>query len=738
MHKVNPFRVDALEKVTGTAQYSGDYYMDGMLEVSVCWPPAPCARIIKIDTSLAEQAPGVYRVVTRKDIVRGNNKVAVFDPFDRPILVGEGEEVRFGGDAVALVVAETKDQADRARELIKVDYEELPAINSLEEARGKIEPHLEKRVEKGNVEEGFAKSDVIVERRYSVPLVEHVYLEPEGGYAYKDNRGTINVCFGSQNLGRHHRMVCKSLELPFSKVRLCGPYIGGAFGGKHSFSVQVYLTLLGSLIDRPVRLVFTREESMSTTCKKHELDIQVKMGFSKDGKIQVVKSLIESASAPYLGYARNTMDFVCRYVFGPYSIPNIEVLGLIYRSTNPETGAFRGFGGPDGAMVAETMMDQAAAQLNIDPLELRRLNWLKDDELSEHYPGAPWRNMSETLSLPEVMEKAFANVGPKPQPSGKNKLVGRGYGNALPCFGIGNTPGYVGTGCEMMIFLDGSLLVKLGFPEAGQGMSAIATAIASKAMDIDEDKINVYLCDSHKTPKAGSLGFSQGTVSAGNAIISAATRLKANLEDYARECLKTDDPDIYFSRGAFWKGDQKVLEWTDVADLCYYGGKNLSSVGWTVAPDDRDLHGITSIGTVVDVEVDTDTGEVKVLQVSTAFDIGNAIHYDSARGQMLGGAVMSLGGVQSEEFLMKDGKCITPSLAEYLIPTSMDIPLENKITFVENYGKDCPFGAKGMGEHGLYSIPPAYLNAIFDATGVMLTEVPVTPERLLRALGKIK
>lgn len=736
MHKINPFRADALEKVTGRAMYSGDTRLDGMLECVVCWPPVPSAKVLRIHTEAAEQAPGVYRIITRRDI-HGPNKAAVFEPYDRPILVGEGEYIRFCGDAVALVVAETRDQAERARDMITVEYEALPADHQLADAKANGEHFFEKTVVKGDVAEGFAKSDVIVERKYFIPYIEHAYIEPEAGFVYRDNRDVINVCFGSQNLGRHHRMVCKSLDLPFSKVRLYGPYIGGAFGGKHSVSVQVYLTLLGSLLDRPVRLVFTREESIGRGCKKHQLSTNMKLGFSKEGKLMALQGYIDSPAGPYFGYSRNTMDFACRYLCGPYEIETIDIRGRLYHTTNIESGAFRGFGGADATMMVETMMDLAADKLNMDPLELRKCNWLTDETLPVQFPGAPWRNVSEKLSLQWVMDEAFAAAGPKPLPSGKNKRVGRGYSNGLPCFCIGNTPGYKGTGCELLMFLDGSISVKLGFPEAGQGMTGIATRITAQAMEIDEDKINVYLCDTHKTPKAGSLGFSQGTVSAGNAIIAAADKLKSRLADIAREYLHRDEPDICFRRGAFWLGDEKILDWSELADYCYYEGKNLSADGWTVPPDETDRHGVTPVCAVVDVEVDMDTGETKVLQVVSCLDIGKIIHYDGARGQMLGGALMALGAMQSEEFVMKDGAAATPSLSEYLIPTFMDIPDKNTAVFVENYGQDCPYGAKGIGEHALYAASPAFLNAVFDATGVMMTEVPVTPERLLKALGRL-
>lgn len=737
MNKAKPFRADALEKVTGKAQFCADYFAQDLLHAVVCWPPVPVAKIIKIDISEAERMPGVERIITRKDITKGDNRAAVFDPYDRPILVGEGEMVRFASDPLALVVAQNRDQAERARDAIKVEYQELPGLHSLDDTkRADLAPSFEKEITKGNVEMGFAQAALILEEEYHIPYIEHAYLETESGYAYIDNHDTINVCFGSQNLGRHHRMICKSLGLPFHKVRLSNTYIGGAFGGKHSNSVQVYLALMADILHRAVKIEFSREESIALGCKKHLLEIKVKMGFDADGHILALKGLVESPAGPYFGYSRNTMDFAVRYLCGPYKVDNIDIKGKVYHTTGAEVGAYRGFGAADATMVVETMVNLAANKLGIDLMKMKKRNWLTNEQLPQQFPGAPWRNVSEKLILDETMAKVYAAAGSKPEPSGPHKKVGRGIASALPCFCIGNTPGYKGTGCDLLMFLDGTLLVRLGFPEAGQGITGVATRVAALAMDIPEENINVYLCDTHKTPKAGSLGFSQATVNAGNAILAAAKQLKIQLADYAREFMHSDDQDINYRQGAFWKGEEKVLEWSDIMDYLYLEGKNLSASGWTVAPDDTDRHGVTPISGLVDVEVDEITGEIKVLQVINCHDIGKVLHYPSARGQMIGGAMMNLGSMMSEEFIMKDGLALTRSFAEYLIPTAMDIPDKNIAVFIENYGEDCPLGGKGLGEHPLYTTAPAFLNAIYDAVGVLVTEIPVTSERLLKKLNR--
>lgn len=259
MTKIKAFRNDAIEKVTGAAKYSGDFTMGGMLTAKVLWPKHPVAKIKKIDIKEAEKIQGVEKIITRKDI-KGPNLAAVFEPYDRPVLIGEGDQVKFLGDALAIVIGKDDDTAAKALEKIKVDYEILEGIYSLEESLEKNDPFFEKEIKKGNLDQGFKESQIIVESKCHFPYVEHSYLEAEAGYSYVDNQGVINVVFGSQNLARHHRMVCKALDLPFAKVRLSCPYIGGAFGGKHSNSVQVYLALIAQVVKKPVKMVWTRKK----------------------------------------------------------------------------------------------------------------------------------------------------------------------------------------------------------------------------------------------------------------------------------------------------------------------------------------------------------------------------------------------------------------------------------------------------------------------------------------------
>lgn len=734
MNKVKPFRNDAVEKVTGNARYSGDFHMDGMLCAKVLWPKYPVARINKIDISKAEAVAGVEKVVTRRDI-DGPNLAAVFEPYDRPVLVGAGEEVRFLGDALAIVVAVNEEIAEKALEKIEVEYEPLPGVYTLEESMAVNQPYSVSEITKGDIEEGFKKAEIIVENHCAFPYAEHSYIEPEAGYSYIDNQGVINVCYGSQNLSRHHRMVCKSLGLPFHKVRLYSPYIGGAFGGKHSNSVQVYLALLAHVVKKPVKMVWSREESFFAGCKRHKLTFNSKMGLTREGKIVALDVEILSESGPYIGYAEKTLAFAMRYACGPYWIDNMKIQGRIYKTNNAEIGAFRGFGASESTFMIETMMDKAAKELNMTPEAIRLMNLIRADQLETHFPGAPWKLLSDKISIEETLQKALDYMGHKPEAK-PGKKIGRGIAVAMPCFEIGDTPGYKGTGADMTMFTDGTVNVRIGFPEVGQGITGVVTKVASEILDIPEDNISILYCDSHATPKAGSLGFSRGTVNCGNAVLDASKKLKNRLEEVAKKYLKTEEY-VEFKKGDFYIKDQIAIKFDELMDYCYYNGVNLTVNGWFEGSDPVEKHGITFMSGVMDVEIDEETGELKVLKVVNCHDIGRAIHPDSARGQIVGGVVMMLGIATMEEFVMEDGFPATPSFAQYVIPTSKDIPEENISLFVENPAKDCPLGGKGLGEHAMFTTGPALSNAIYDAIGVSMTELPITPEKILKAMNKI-
>nr|WP_325196369.1 xanthine dehydrogenase family protein molybdopterin-binding subunit [uncultured Oscillibacter sp.] len=739
MSDVKAFRADAIDKVTGRARYGSDFYTGNMLYAKVLWAPAPHARILKIDTSEAEKAPGVFGIVTRKDIT-GPNRTGVFEIFDRPILVGEGEETQFVGDAIALIAADTEDQAARARDLIRVEYEELPAVHSFQQAlRQGEEPCIERSIQKGSMEEGLAQAAVVVERDYFIPYGEHAYLEPEGGLATIDEHDVITVYAGTQDMIANHRAVCRALDYPFHKVRIHVPYVGGAFGGKHLLTVQPYLVLLAHVLKRSVRLTWTREESLAFSCKKQSTAGKIRLALDKDGHICAIQGHIDGASAPYLANSGDNCFGVINGMVGPYRIPNIDLTGNMYVTTGPEMGAFRSVGAQDGIMIMETLLTEAADKLGLSQLEVRRRNWVRDPKEFEHLVEPSFMRVgSDQWPIEILMNKALEEAGDLPAPV-PGKRYGRGMATAKAAYATRNTDWHSGSAVQMDMFLDGTINLKIGFEELGQGITGIATKFASEAMGIPEANVSVMLSDNHETPPAGALGFSQATVCIGNSILMAAEKMKALLCEQAAACLKTGEKLTFRDYGFYNEAGELLLDWESFNKYCF-AQVNYLSVQARDRGDEatRTEFAITPVVSVADVEIDEETGDVKVLQIVHCHDIGRVIQPESARGQILGSAVMCQGIYLMEDFEMKDGYPATPSLAEYLIPTAMDIPQKNKVIFYEeNKAVDCPYGAKGLGEHGMYTTAASISNAIYDAIKVPMLHLPVTPEKILKALGKI-
>jgi CO/xanthine dehydrogenase Mo-binding subunit len=736
MPDVKPFRQDAISKVTGRAMYSGDFYMPGMLYAKILWHKYPVAKITKIDTSKAENLPGVEKIITRKDIT-GPNKAGVFDPYDRPILVGEGEEVKFAADALAIVVAKTEESACEALDHIDVEYEILPGIYTLKDAVRKTEPIHTTEIKRGNVEEAFSKSDVIIEKEFYIPYAEHAYLEPEAGYAYMDELGVINICLGTQNIMRHQRMICKSLGLPYSKIRISVPFMGGGFGGKHAFSIQVYLALAVKILQKPVRLVWSREESMGLGSKRQSIKAKARIGLDKNGKILAIDAELNSPSGPYFGAIHRTLPTAVKYVLGPYWIENMNLKGNAFRTNYSEATAFRGYGATEGTFIIETLIDKAAKKINMSPIDIRKVNLLKENQVGINYPGSGWEVVSGKITVEETLQKVLDAAGPKPKAK-EGKKIGRGIAIGMPMYGIGNSPGgYKGTAVDMTLFYDGTINVRIGFPEAGQGITGVVTTLVSEFFNVAEDKISINYVDTHTGPKSGSLGFSQATVMVGNAVLIAAKNLKTKMENTAKEYLHTIE-NVELKEGNFFIKDKICVDFEEFMDYCYLHDVNMTVTGWFQGPYvPQAKEGITFMSGLVDVEVDEETGEIEVIQSIVCHDLGKAIHPMSARGQLLGGTVMAQGLAMIEEFIYQDGKPVTPSFSEYIIPTAKDIPHKNVGLFVECPGKNCPKGAKGLGEHALYTFPPALVNAVYDAIGISITEIPITPEKILKALNKI-
>lgn len=737
-----PYRCDAISKVTGRARYSGDIHMEGMLCIKAVRLPVPAARVLRVDVKDAEQAPGVERVVTFRDL-SGPNQAGVIgrNTFAQPILIGEGACTGNLGDAVALVAAQTDDDAARAAKLVHVEYEEIPAFHTWQEAAAaQAKPAVSHQISHGDPAAGFARSALILERSYHTPLAEHAYMEPEAGAAWVDENGRLNIRVGTQAVRQQASMICQALGLPFNKVRIFTPYVGGGFGGKHSMTVHVWLGLCALLTGRPVRMVWTREESVCFSCKKQSFDANVKIGFDIEGHITAMQADINGPTSPYTGKSFGRLANYMKYMLGPYRQPNVDLRGRMYNTTSMEIGAFRGVAGPDGCFVIETLMDQGAAGLGISPREIRRRNWLRnEEEIGNQFRGCTARLFTNQFLMPEILDLALKEAGEPPKAPGKR--AGRGIACGTPGYAAYSSDTQCSAKAGLTLNLDGTFTVRTGFPELGQGIVGVAEAIMAEEFGAEPEELTVMLSDADQIPINGELGFSAATVNGGAALVDACTKMKTAILRTASECLNCDPSKLTFSYREKCFRDSSgevVLDWEEFKKHLYLR-MELTVIGETdTRPELRNQYGITPIACVADVAVDEETGEITVLQMLQCEDVGKVIHYESARGQLIGATVMAMGTTLMEEYLMKDGKPVTPSFAEYLIPTAKDIPRKNRAIMVEtNPATVGPYGAKGIGEHGMFAANAAIANAIRNALGVSITTMPITAETVLRAMGKV-
>ncbi len=737
-------RVDARAKVTGEAKYPGDFTMEGMLHAKILFAGRPHARILQIDTSEAEAVPGVVAIFTAKDVPV--NEYGLQTP-DQPVLCGPGsgkpgaDVVRFVGDQVALVIAETERAAAHARDLIHVEYEDLPALTDPLEALkpdapqlhpyrqpNPIHPELSKegnvichhQIRKGNVEAAWAEVDVIVEGEYRTPSQEHAYLQPEAGLAYMDDEGRVTVVTAGQWTWEDQQEIAHALDLPPEQVRVVYPAIGGAFGGREDMSVQIVLALAAWKLQRPVRIIWSREESILGHCKRHPAWIHCKWGATREGKLVAAEVRVVADGGAYCYTTNKVLGNTTVTCTGPYEIPNVKVdVDGVY-TNNPPSGAFRGFGAPQGIFAAETQMNKLAQALGMDPVELRMKNLLRDGSLTAM--GTP---LPGGVGLVEVTEKCARAAGwqqtgrgwQKPSttdPWGFGKPQGsprRGIGLAVAFKNLGFSFGYQ-ENCWAKIELRGKekiekAVVYIGSAEVGQGSHTVIRQMAAEALGLPLGRVHMVAADTSTSPgSSGSVSASRMTFMAGNAVRGAAA---AALDRW------------------------RVEERPAVAEYTYLAPR-------TTPFDPETGYGVPNfaygyVAQTVEVEVDTETGELRILRVVCADDVGQAINPQQVEGQIEGAVVQAAGWATCENFITAEGHVLTPHLSTYLIPTIADIPKRVKSIIVEHPDPRGPWGARGMGEMPFIPLAPALVAAVHDATGVWFDEFPLTPERVLRGLG---
>jgi CO/xanthine dehydrogenase Mo-binding subunit len=734
--------VDVLEKALGTARYGADLPSREPLYLKVARSPRPHAKIVRIEIDEALKVPGAERVFTAKDIP-GRNRVGTITK-DQPVLALD--RVRYIGDPVALIAGKTQEAVHEAAKKLVVVYQEFPSITYPEEA---LEPYaalihekgnllLEFHVVKGDVQTGFKEAEVIVEEAYTTTWVDHAYLEPDAGISYLDEDGRITVVCPTQNVHYDQKEVASVLSLPLDRVRVVQCGTGGAFGGRLDLTVQCLLALAVFHLKRPVRIVYSREEVFQVTSKRHPLKIQYKSGARIDGKLTAVEVDVLGDTGAYASYGATVAIRSAVHATGPYEVPNVKVRSRMAYTNNSWSGAMRGFGIPQMAFAHESQMDLLARVLKMDPIEIRLKNCLRVG--SETGTG---QTLMASVGIGETLKKVrdWRDRSPTSKDDSNKPFIKRGIGVASMWYGIGNTGIANPSTAQMEIDPNGEVRLFTGVADIGQGSDTVLLQIASEAIGVPLKEIRLIRADTALTTDAGATSASRQTYISGNAILNAITNLKEKAIKEASQILGVEKKDLYFEAGGIKQKSKPSIS-IPMKELAKRCGRVVRGEGH-FDPETTRLDPETGQGSpyatyafathLAEVDVDTETGKVKVNRVIASHDVGKAIHPKNVIGQIMGGVAMGTGFALVEEFV--PGK--TTSFADYLIPTSKDVP-EVIPVIVEDGEPSGPFGAKGVGEPALIPSAPAILNAIADAIGQRIHHLPANLERVLEAVQKSK
>ncbi len=758
-------RHDALGKVTGETRYPGDLFAPGTLHLQVVYAGRPHARIHAIDTAAARAVPGVVAVFTAADVPY--NAFGLID-HDQPVLCGD--VVRFAGDKVALVVADSHAAARAGAAKVTATYEDLPAVTNPRLALAPDAPlvHASRGtnqltripIRKGNVAAGFAAADVILDGEFATTWQEHAFLQPEAGVAWVDAEDRVVVETAGQWLHEDRKQIAQMLGLPEEQVVIRYAAIGGAFGGREDLSVQHLLALAAWKIRRRVGIVWSREESILAHHKRHPFRISCRWGATRQGKITAVQAVLLADGGAYASTSAEVTKVATLFASGVYHVPNVDVAGTVVYTNNVPSGAFRGFGAPQAQFASEVMMTRLAHALGIDPVELRRRNIYREGDIEPTQQPLPAgvsalpvleRCIEEAISRfgatsysarwldgPEVSFRAKRGIS-RPQearsmqsrddswePSfvgtthGDSGALGesrrpwlkRGIGIAAGMKNLGYSFGYPEQSTATVEVIGRgepeSAVVRVGAADVGQGSHLALRQIAAEVLALPPDRIAMIADDSSDAPNAGSASASRLTLMAGRAVHDAAAEA---LRRYHESDDERVDATVQFRPNATTMLAED--DGSGIPNYCY---------GYAAQ--------------AVEVEVNTLTGLVRICKVVSVHDVGRAINMQQVEGQIEGCLAQAIGYALLEDLKTRDGVILTPHLSTYLLPTALDMPDEIVPVVMELADTQGPFGARGVAEMPLVPFLPAVASAIHDAVGVWLTEQPFTPERVLTALSE--
>lgn len=743
-------KIDGRAKVTGNAKYVSDIRLPGMLWGRILRSPIPHGIIKSISVDAALEVAGVKAVVTAKD-TRGG----LYGPIirDEPLLALD--KVRFAGEEIAAVAAATKEAAAEALALIKVEFEPLDAVLDVTQAMSPSAPvihremgtNIAQRFEiiRGDVDGAFARSECVVTGRFVLPRVSPCCLETTGCVAFVDPTGVLTLYVSTQAPFRVQADVAEALGIPEKKVRVVQPFVGGAFGAKHHVKLAAICGLLALKTMKPVKLINSREEEFVASRHRVPAIIDLKLGFSGDGTLLAKETKIIADNGAYTDLVPRLFETMARRIDSLYRVGAVRTEAILVYTNNPPTGAFRGFGNPQMTFAMESLMDMAAEKLNLDPAELRLRNATRTGDVTIH----GWKIKS--CGLKECIESACQTAEWKDKRHTKSVVGPKRRGVGMACMihvaGRKQSPNFAGSVARVEVLPTGKVRIYSGEADIGQGCQTVFAQIVSEELGVSYEDVEVAPVDTDLSPIAFGSFSDRVTILGGNAVQLAARRAREAVLDAAAEILEARIEDLEIIEGAIQvKGSPgKSISLRDVAWIqAVKFGRPISATGEfdpdAVLPDPVTKYGnlaaaYTFATQVAEVEVDIRTGEVRLVKFTCAHDLGRAINRMAAEGQIEGALAQGIGYALSEQIILHNGRVANANLLDYKLSTCLDMPITSVI-LVESNDPVGPFGAKGVAEPGLVPTAPAIANAIYDAIGVRIYELPITPERIIEALQR--
>ncbi len=748
-------KADAVVKATGEAKFAADLSVQGMLWGKVLRSPVAHAKILNIDTSRAERLPGVRAVVTGMDfpgIKYG------FLPTTRDQYPLCRDKVRYIGDEVAAVAAVDKDIAEEALDLIRVDYEELPAVFDPEEAMRPGAPQLHDHVENnvsvqthmnfGDVEQGFRDAHLVREDRFVTQSIVHGFIEPHASLVHWDASGKVTLQGSKQSPYIVYRNLARSLDIPPSMVRLISPYVGGGFGGKQE---PIALDFAGAMLSkksgRPVKIVYDQEEVLVAGRRRHAMIIDIKTGVKRDGTITAVECKLIADGGAYASVGALSIYLAGAFIAVPFRVPNLKYDAYRAYTNKPFAGALRGHCLPQMRFAADQQLEMLGEELGIDPLEIRLRNSFQAGEVACN--GFVLTSCGLTESLQRTAEVVNWKERDRKRVREGSKARGMGIASNSQCTGA-RMGGHNAASAVIKVHEDGSVTLLTGATDVGQGAETVLAQIVAEELGLAFEEVHVTQNDTEITPIDPGTYGSRVTFTSGNAARAAAGDVRQQVFEFVAEKLEANPADLEIGdHRVFVKGSpDRGISWLKAVRHAYYAkdtpllGRGSATPGTgmvDMVSGEGNLSGAYSFGTqAAEVEVDTDTGHVRILNMVVSHDSGYAINPLLTEGQQEGSVNIGEAQVLYEDLPTDKGQILATSLHMYGMPSAADSPDRITTEHIETHDPAGPYGAKESGEGTSISTLPAIANAIYDAVGIRVHELPFTPDKVLKALEKKK